>query len=140
MGAIYSLFNRRFVINGTNSDNSGQDLKEIVNFIYDNGGEYYNTIPAENLYQVIRKHLDYGTFLRLDDPKGIVAVGRGNWIDETTAMVLDCVVRTDYRSVKTLKYLIDIFVKRNPRCKKILYQRHYRGDDKVRVLNINERK
>ncbi len=135
---IYSLFNRRFIINIPNPDYSGQDLEKIVNFIYDNGGEYYNSIPSENLYKVIRKHLECGTFLRLDDPKGIVAVGRGNWTDETTALVLDCVIRNDYRSVRTLKYLIDIFVKKNPRCKKILYQRNIRGDNKIRELNIKE--
>ena len=89
---------------------------------------------------IIRKHLEYGTFLKLEDDKGIVATGRGNWVDNTTALILDCVIRRDYRSIKTLKYLIDIFIKKNPRCKKLLYQRHYRGDDKIRVLNINERK
>ena len=115
-------------------------MKDIINFIYDNGGEPYQTYTPEQLRECIEKHLEYGTLLRLDDPKGIVAIGRGNWIDSETAMVLDCIIRPDYRSIRTLKYLIDLFVKKNPRCKKILYHRYFKGDPKVRELNIKEKK
>ena len=117
---IHSLFNRRFVINSFNPDNSGQD---IVNFVIDNGDGHYDGRSVEELYDFIKKHKEYGTMLTLRDPKGIVAVARWNWVNDNTVYILDCIVRPDYRSRQTIRYLIDLGFKNNPKAEYFKFMR-----------------
>ena len=83
----------------------------------------------ENLYEIILKHKEYKTLLELKDPKGLVAVARWNW-NEDTVNILDCVVRTDYRCSKTIKYLINLGFKANPKANNMTFRRGYKYPDR----------
>jgi hypothetical protein len=112
---------------------------KIIEFIKKFGGKYYqDRYTEEELSSFIKLHLNYGTFLTLEDPQGIVAVARWNWVDNDSAIILDVIVRPDYRCIKTLKYLLDLGIKSNPSCKRIYYQRNVKGDNKFRLMNIAE--
>jgi len=99
------------------------DIDRIVDFVCENGGGIYTNCNRVLLKDYIKKHIEYGTFMTVSDPRGIAAVARWNWVDDKTAEILDVIIREDVRSFYTLKGLIMLGVRENPNCKYIKFER-----------------
>ncbi len=96
--------------------------KEIVDFIFKEGGETYQKEDREFLEEIVRKHLEYKTIMTIRDKEGIIAVARWNE-NKTTALVLDAIVKKEHRNGKMMKYLIALAENKMPYLKKIQFDR-----------------
>ena len=115
-------------------------IKDIVNFIYDNGDGNYDKFTSDELLSIVNKHIEYKTFLELRDPKGLVAVARWNWVNENTVEILDCVVRPNYRSRQIIRYLIDLGFKNNLKAEYMIFKRGYKYPNrKPRIYKIRRK-
>ena len=99
------------------------DVEEIIDFIVRQGDGLYSNLQRDLLKDIVRKHLQYGTFLVVRDLEGIVACCRWNWISENMVWVLDLVVKKDYRKPHFLRELLALGVSKNPQCKFIQFGR-----------------
>lgn len=78
--------------------------------------------------------------LTLKDPKGLVAVARWNWVNDNTVHILDCIVRPDYRSRHTIRYLIDLGFKNNPKAEYFKFERIFKHPDrKQRIYKVRRK-
>ena len=102
------------------------NIDEIIEFVLKNGEDYYSRLPAEDFINAIKKHEQYGTIMIVRDDKGIVALARWNWVNDDEMKCLDCVIRKDMRSIKMVKYLVDLGFRNNRAAKYLSYDRLFK--------------
>ncbi|KYK25700.1 hypothetical protein AYK26_07730 [Euryarchaeota archaeon SM23-78] len=116
------------------------EVEEIINFIIKEGNGVYNNIDKGRLKGIIQKHLEYGTAMVIRDKTGIMAVARWNLYGEDilTALVLDAVVREDYRKPLTLRQMVALGVSKNPSVKFICFKRESKYPDRdIRIYSVD---
>jgi hypothetical protein len=119
--------------------NDEREIRRIVKFIKDNGGQTYKDFDKDELAGVVDLHLQYGTCMIIRDGKNnICAVARWN-ISGTTAEVLDVIVRKDYRNKNFLKMMLGVGITKYPYVRFLKFQRgiKYPGR-KHRIYSVNE--
>lgn len=89
-------------------------MGEIVDFIFDHGGEYYNKFDREDMQKAIDIHLKVGTIYTDKDANGLKIMIRWNESKDGYAHVLDTVVRDDCRSFKHILKAMDLASKNRP--------------------------
>lgn len=84
-------------------------IADIARFMLSNCP--WKTGSLDETKEIIRKHIEYGTIIVLNDKVGITALVRFNQ-EGRTAKVLDCVIRKDKRSYGFIKQLLKYGMKK----------------------------
>jgi hypothetical protein len=98
-------------------------LDELIDFIIDNGEGRYSNFEREEMARHLAIHRLYGTLMTINDPKGLLAIARWNWVNPKKAHILDVVIRKDSRCLHALKGLLLMGIQHNPQCEEITFQR-----------------
>lgn len=114
-------------------------MKELIDFIQNEGGQVYQGYDREELEKVIKLHKQYGTFMEIYDKEGLAAVARWDWVNNDTVHIMDVIIRKGVRGIKVLKALLFLGIKNNPQCKYIGYQRAGKyGSNRIKVYSVKE--
>ena len=114
-------------------------VKEVVEFIQNEGDGLYSQMHEEELKAIIAKHIEYGTALVIRDKKdnGIVAVARWNWQGKHTVIILDVVIKRNYRSYRFILQTIAMGISKNPECKYLVFERGRKVNSKMRTYKVS---
>ena len=103
-----------------------ENIKEIVEFIQNEGDGLYSQMHEEELKAIVAKHIEYGTALVIRDKSfknDIAAVARWNWQGKHTVIILDVVIKRNYRSYRFILQTITMGISKNPECKYLVFER-----------------
>jgi len=114
-------------------------IKEVVEFIQNEGDGLYSQMHEEELNDVIAKHIEYGTALVIRDKKDnrISAVARWNWQGKHTVIILDVVIKRNYRSYRFILQTIAMGISKNPECKYLVFERGRKVNSKMRTYKVS---
>ena len=116
-----------------------ENVNDIVEFIQNEGDGLYSQMHKEELECAIDKHIEYGTALVIRDKKdnGIVAVARWNWQGKHTVIILDVVIKRNYRSYRFILQTIAMGISKNPECKYLVFERGRKVNSKMRTYKVS---
>jgi len=117
-----------------------KEVKEIIEFIKNEGDGLYSQMHEEELKDVIAKHIEYGTALVIRDKsfkEGIAVVARWNWQGEHTGLILDVVIKSTYRGYKFILQTIAMGISKNPECKYLVFERGRKVNSKMRTYKVS---
>jgi len=106
----------------------------IAQFLKDCG--LHENTDIEELREIIRIHLYYGTLITFYDEQGLYAVGRFN-ISDKVAIILDVGVRKDRRFTKVLQQMIKEGLIRFPKIKYLKFERGLKNKP-MKLVNIKK--
>ena len=115
-------------------------IKEVVEFIQNEGDGLYSQMHEEELNDVIAKHIEYGTALVIRDKSfknDIAAVARWNWQGKHTVIILDVVIKRNYRSYRFILQTIAMGISKNPECKYLVFERGRKVNSKMRTYKVS---
>ena len=114
-----------------------KNVKEIVEFIQNEGDGLYSQMHKEELECAIAKHIEYGTCLIIRDKDGIAALARWNWQGKYTVLILDVVIKSNYRSYRFILQTIAMGISKNPNCKYLVFERGRKVNSKMRTYKVS---
>jgi len=116
------------------------NVEEIVEFIQNEGDGLYSQMHEEELKSIIAKHIEYGTALVIRDKSfknDIAAVARWNWQGKHTVLILDVVIKRNYRSYRFILQTIAMGISKNPECKYLVFERGRKVNSKMRTYKVS---
>jgi len=110
-------------------------VKEILEFIRKHDNGHFKPHTDELLKLVIKKHLEYGTFMVIRNKKEeIVAVARWNFPTDYVVHILDVVVKKDYRKPLILRQMLAVGINKHPQVRTMIYERLGKYPKRKRIV------